>query len=276
MLLRFTKMHGLGNDFVVIDRLSQHVRLTKGLVKRLADRRFGIGFDQLLVVDHPHDPDVDFRYSIFNSDGSEVAQCGNGARCFARYVTDKRLTGRNPIRVETNAGLLELQIRKDQQVRVNMGVPELEPQRVPFLAPQRALTYTLEAGGRQFELSAVSLGNPHAVIVVDDCANTPVIELGQHIGAHADFPQGVNVGFMQVLNRDNFELRVFERGAGETLACGSGACAAMVAGNTRGLLANKANAHMKGGLLQLEWRGEGEPVFMTGPATTVYEGHIRI
>ena len=147
MLLRFTKMHGLGNDFVVVDRLSQHVRLNNSLVKRLADRRFGIGFDQLLVVDHPRDPDVDFRYAIYNSDGSEVAQCGNGARCFAKYVTDKRLTGRNPIRVETNAGVLELQINRDQQVRVNMGVPEFEPQRVPFRAPQRAVTYTLEAGG---------------------------------------------------------------------------------------------------------------------------------
>ncbi len=276
MLLRFTKMHGLGNDFVVLDRLSQHVRLNNSLVKRLADRRFGIGFDQLLVVDHPHDPDVDFRYAIYNSDGSEVAQCGNGARCFAKYVTDKRLTGRNPIRVETNAGILELQLNKDQQVRVNMGLPELEPQRVPFRAAQRALTYTLEAGGQSFELSAVSLGNPHAVIVVDDCANTPVAELGQQIGSHQDFPQGVNVGFMQVLDQENFELRVFERGAGETLACGSGACAALVAGITRGLLANKASAHMRGGLQQLEWQGEGTPVFMTGPATTVYEGQIRI
>lgn len=276
MLLRFTKMHGLGNDFVVIDRLSQHVRLNKSLIKRLGDRRFGIGFDQLLVVNHPHDPDIDFRYEIYNSDGNEVAQCGNGARCFAKYVTDKRLTGRNPIRVETNAGTLELQIMKDQQVRVNMGAPEFEPQRVPFRAPQRALTYTLEAGGRAFEFSAVALGNPHAVIVVDDCANTPVVELGRQIGAHEDFLQGVNVGFMQVLARDSFELRVFERGAGETLACGSGACAALVAGNTRGLLASKACAHMKGGLLQLEWQGEGKPVFMTGPATTVYEGQIRI
>ncbi|MGI9294766.1 MAG: diaminopimelate epimerase [Pseudomonadales bacterium] len=276
MLLRFTKMHGLGNDFVVVDRLSQHVRLNKSLVKRLGNRRFGIGFDQLLVVDHPHDPDVDFRYEIFNSDGNEVAQCGNGARCFAKYVTDKRLTGRNPIRVETNAGTLELQIMKDQQVRVNMGAPELDPQRVPFRAPQRAITYTLEVDGRAVEFSAVALGNPHAVIVVDDCVNAPVVELGQQIGAHEDFPEGVNVGFMQVLDQNTYELRVFERGVGETLACGSGACAALVAGNTRGLLGSKACAHMKGGLLQLEWQGEDNPVFMTGPATTVYEGQIRI
>lgn len=276
MLLRFTKMHGLGNDFVVVDRLSQHVRLNKGLVKRLGDRRFGIGFDQLLVVDHPHDPDIDFRYQIFNNDGNEVAQCGNGARCFAKYVTDKRLTGRNPIRVQTNTGTLELQIMKDRQVRVNMGVPELDPQGVPFQAQQRALTYMLEVAGRSVELSVIALGNPHAVIVVDDCANAPVAELGEQIGAHECFPEGINVGFMQVVDNTNFELRVFERGAGETLACGSGACAALVAGQLRGLLENKACAHLRGGLLQLEWQGEGQPVLMTGPATTVYEGQIRI
>lgn len=276
MLLRFTKMHGLGNDFVVLDRLSQNVRLNKSLVKRLADRRFGIGFDQLLVVDHPHDPEVDFRYEIYNSDGSEVAQCGNGARCFARYVTDRRLTGRNPILVETNAGRLELEITQDQQVRVNMGVPDLEPQRVPFRAAHRAATYILKLDNQRVELSVVALGNPHAVIVVDGCAQAPVVELGRKIGAHRDFPEGVNVGFMQVLDEGSFELRVFERGAGETLACGSGACAALVAGNIRGLLSEKANAHMRGGLLQLEWQGEGNPVYMTGPATTVYEGQIRI
>ncbi len=276
MLLRFTKMHGLGNDFVVVDLLSQRVRLNRSLVKRLGDRRFGIGFDQLLAVDHPRDPDVDFRYQIFNSDGNEVAQCGNGARCFAKYVTDKRLTGRNPIRVETNAGTLELQIMKDRQVRVNMGTPELDPERVPFQAEQCASTYKVEAGGGTVDLSAVALGNPHAVIIVDDCASAPVAELGPQISASERFPQGVNVGFMQVIDQASFELRVFERGAGETLACGSGACAALVAGHTRGLLGNKACAHLRGGLLQLEWQGEGQPVFMTGPATTVYEGQIRI
>jgi diaminopimelate epimerase len=276
MLLRFTKMHGLGNDFVVLDLITQRFNLQPEHVRKLADRHFGIGCDQLLVVETPTQPDVDFRYRIYNCDGNEVEQCGNGARCFAKFVRDKKLTGKNKIRVETNTGIIELSVMEDRQVRVNMGKPILEPADIPFTASRRANTYPLVVDNQEISIGAVSMGNPHAVIVVDDIKTAPVATLGPAVERHPDFPQRVNAGFMQVLSRKEINLRVFERGVGETLACGSGACAAMVSGQLQGLLDQRITAHLSGGSLTLEWRGEGHPVMMTGPASNVFEGQITI
>jgi diaminopimelate epimerase len=276
MLLRFTKMHGCGNDFVVLDLLTQHFQLKDRHVRKLADRHFGIGCDQVLVVEAPTRHDVDFRYRIFNADGSEVEQCGNGARCFARYVRDKRLTGKERIRVETLGGIIELQITRNKQVTVDMGAPRLEPEQIPLLAPARALVYPLQVGDQEFEIGAVSMGNPHAVLLVDDVRTAPVATLGPAIEIHPAFPQRVNAGFMQVLSAGEINLRVFERGAGETLACGTGACAAVVSGQLRGLLDRQVQVNLPGGSLTIEWQGEGQPVMMTGPATTVYEGQIQL
>lgn len=276
MLLRFTKMHGCGNDFVVLDLISQRFILKDRHVRKLADRHFGIGCDQVLVIEAPGRPDVDFRYRVFNADGGEVEQCGNGARCFARYVRDKRLTGKDNIRVETKCGIIELQITRNKQVRVDMGTPILTPQDIPFIAAERAVTYTLEVGAQNYEIGAVSMGNPHAVLLVDDVNIAPVTTLGAQIEMHARFPQRVNVGFMQVLSSDEINLRVFERGVGETLACGTGACAAVVNGQLRGLLGQEVQVNVSGGSLSIEWRGEGQPVMMTGPASTVYEGQIQL
>jgi diaminopimelate epimerase len=276
MLLRFTKMHGCGNDFVVLDLISQRLVLRDKHVRKLADRRFGIGCDQVLVVEAPGRPDVDFRYRIYNADGSEVEQCGNGARCFARYVREKRLTGKETIRVETKAGIIELQITADRQVRVDMGAPVLEPAKIPFEAPERSITYEIDVDGTLYEIGAVSMGNPHAVLLVDNVDTAPVNELGARIEQHPRFPNKVNVGFMQVLNRGEIRLRVFERGVGETLACGTGACAAVVSGILRGLLDRHVTVHLPGGDLTIDWPGEGQSVMMTGPATTVYEGQILL
>jgi len=276
MLLRFTKMHGCGNDFVVLDLISQRFLLKERHVRKLADRHFGIGCDQVLVVEAPGRPDVDFRYRIYNADGGEVEQCGNGARCFARYVREKRLTGKDTIRVETKAGVIELQITANKQVRVNMGVPILIPSEIPFVAPERAITYPIDHAGQTFDIGAVSMGNPHAVLLVDEVRTAPVATLGPQLEHHPRFPQRVNVGFMQIVSPHEINLRVFERGAGETLACGTGACAAVVSGHLRGLLAETVQVNLTGGSLSIEWRGEGEPVMMTGPATTVYEGHIQL
>ncbi len=276
MLLKFTKMHGLGNDFVVVDLITQRFTLKPHHVRKIADRHFGVGCDQLLVVEAPQRPDVDFRYRIFNAEGSEVEQCGNGARCFARFVRDKKLTGNNPIRVETCSGVISLEIDEHKRVKVDMGPPYLEPTEIPFVADQRATTYELEADGQVLKVSAVSMGNPHVVLQVDNVDTAPVESLGPTLEAHPRFPKRVNVGFMQIIDRQRFRLRVFERGVGETLACGSGACAAMVAGVQRGLLDADATAELKGGELSLNWQGEGHPVIMTGPATTVFEGQVRI
>jgi diaminopimelate epimerase len=276
MLLRFTKMHGCGNDFVVLDLLTQHFQLKDRHVRKIADRHFGIGCDQILVVEAPTRFDVDFRYRIFNADGGEVEQCGNGARCFARYVRDKRLTGKERIRVETLGGIIELQITRNKQVTVDMGAPRLEPAEIPLLAPARALLYPLEVGGQLLEVGAVSMGNPHAVLLVDDVRTAPVSTLGPAIETHSAFPQRVNAGFMQVVNCGEINLRVFERGVGETLACGTGACAAVVSGQLRGLLDRQVQVNLPGGSLTIEWQGEGQPVMMTGPATTVYEGQIQL
>lgn len=276
MLLRFTKMHGCGNDFVVLDLISQRFVLKERHIRKLADRHFGIGCDQVLVVEAPHRPDVDFRYRIYNADGGEVEQCGNGARCFAKFVRDNRLTGKDSIRVETAAGVIELTIKKNRDVVVNMGVPVLNPADIPFRAITRAATYPLTVNDQNYEIGAVSMGNPHAVLLVDDVSTAPVATLGPLIEKHPNFPQRVNAGFMQIVSPQQINLRVFERGAGETLACGTGACAAVVSGQLRGLLGTEVQVNLPGGALTIEWRGEGQPVMMTGPATTVFEGQIQL
>lgn len=276
MEISFTKMHGLGNDFVVIDAINQSVNLSSETVRRLADRHFGIGFDQLLLVETPTGANVEFRYRIINADGSEVGQCGNGARCFARFVHDKGLTRSRRIPVETRAGRLELILREDGQVTVDMGTPGLEPKDIPFDAPRRAPRYTLAVAGGELELAAVSLGNPHAVLTVPQVEAAPVAQLGPAIEAHPRFPDRVNVGFMEVVDRMHIRLRVFERGAGETLACGSGACAAVVAARVQELVDETVRVELRGGDLVVSWAGENQPVLMTGPASFVYEGKITL
>jgi len=276
MLLRFTKMHGLGNDFMVLDLVSQHAHIQPKHAKQWGDRHTGVGFDQLLIVEAPSNPEVDFRYRIFNADGSEVEQCGNGARCFARFVLDKRLTAKKRIRVETKSGIIELDVRNDGQICVDMGPPRLVPAEIPFQAPTQALSYPLEVGGQTVELAAVSMGNPHAVIRVDDVNSAPVHELGPQIEHHPRFPQRVNVGFLQVIDRHRAQLRVWERGAGETQACGTGACAAAVAAISQGWMDSPLLIDLPGGRLSIEWKGPGTPVMMTGPAVRVFEGQVRL
>jgi diaminopimelate epimerase len=276
MLLKFTKMHGLGNDFVVLDLISQRFNLRPRHVRQLADRNLGIGCDQLLVVEAPRDPDVDFRYRIYNANGEEVEHCGNGARCFAKFVRDKKLTAKDRIRVETSNGIIELRVRSDHQVEVDMGPPILEPANIPFQAEAAAPSYPLQVDGQQLSIGAVSMGNPHAVVVVDDVNTAPIETLGPRLEQHSSFPKKVNAGFMQVLSSDEIRLRVFERGVGETRACGTGACAAVVSGRLQGLLGDKVQVHMNGGDLEISWAGEGHPVIMTGPATTVFEGTVKI
>ena len=276
MLVKFTKMHGLGNDFVVIDAVTQAVALTPEQARKLGDRRFGVGCDQILVVEPPTRPDVDFRYRIFNQDGSEVEQCGNGARCFAKFVRDRRLTGKSTLRVETAGGIIELRVRRDNQIEVDMGVPVLEPAQIPFTADAKANSYPIEVNDEQLMVSAVSMGNPHAVLTVDDIDTSPVATLGPLLENHPSFPQRVNAGFMQVVSANEINLRVYERGAGETLACGTGACAAVVAGRLQDLLDSSVTVNLSGGSLTIDWPGEGQSVIMTGPATTVFHGRIKI
>lgn len=277
MLLKFSKMHGLGNDFAVFDFISQRGHLTTDRVRRIADRRFGIGCDQILVVEAPDRPDVDFRYRIYNADGSEVEQCGNGARCFARFVREQRLTNKKIIRVQTLAGVIELRVQDDEQICVDMGPPIFEPQRIPFEAEQQAESYTIRVNSEAVELNAVSMGNPHAVIRVNNIDSAPVATLGPAIESHVRFPKRVNVGFMQLMNRQHIRLRVYERGAGETMACGTGACAAAVAGILRGWLQSPVKVSLPGGDLQIAWSGNPkDSVLMTGPAVTVYKGQIKV
>jgi len=276
MQLNFTKMHGLGNDFVVIDAINQDVDMTEALARRLADRRFGIGCDQILLVERPQLPDTDFHYRIFNADGSEVEQCGNGARCFARFVRDQGLTDKDEIPVGTAKGPIRLYLEADGQVRVNMGPPRLVPADIPFVADAQATSYIIEADGRSWTIGAVSMGNPHAVLVVDDVASAPVERLGPIIESHPRFPRRVNVGFMAVRDRGHIDLRVYERGAGETLACGTGACAAVVAGRLQGLLDERVTVRLPGGELVISWPANDQPVWMTGPATRVFEGRIGL
>ncbi|MDS4031695.1 MAG: diaminopimelate epimerase [Candidatus Contendobacter sp.] len=276
MKLNFTKMHGLGNDFVVIDGINQTVMLESAQVRRLADRHFGIGCDQVLLVEAPDRPETDFRYRIFNADGGEVEQCGNGARCFARFVRDRQLTDKDDLRVMTAAGPLRLRLLPEGQVAVDMGQPRLEPADAPFFATERAARYPIAADGAELEIGVVSMGNPHAVLMVDNVDQTPVAHLGPLLERHGRFPQRANVGFMQIVAPDHVRLRVFERGTGETLACGSGACAAVVVGRLWGLLWPNVRVELPGGELRIHWAGEGEPVTLTGPATTVFEGWIEL
>ena len=276
MKLRFTKMQGLGNDFVVIDAINQAVKLTPQQVQAIADRHFGVGCDQLLIVELPAAADADFRYRIFNADGGEVEQCGNGARCFARFVHDKGLTDKRVLRVETCSGVITPRLREDGLVTVDMGIPELVPERIPFVSDSDAVVQLLDVEGEQLAITAVSMGNPHAVQVVADLDTAPVVAQGALIESHPRFPQRVNVGFMQVLTAAHIRLRVFERGAGETLACGTGACAAVVAGILRGLLDASVQVDTRGGTLEIAWAGEGMPVLMTGPAVTVFEGEMTL
>lgn len=276
MLLRFTKMHGLGNDFMVLDLVSQHAHIQPKHAKQWGDRHTGIGFDQLLIVEAPNNPEVDFRYRIFNADGSEVEQCGNGARCFARFVLDKRLTAKKRIRVETKSGIIVLDVQNDGQVSVDMGPPRFIPAEIPFVADAQAPSYPLEVDGQLYSIAAVSMGNPHAVLRVDDVQTAPVHELGPKIENHPRFPQRVNAGFIQVIDRHRANLRVWERGAGETQACGTGACAAAVAAISQGWMDSPVSLDLPGGRLHIEWAGPGKPVMMTGPAVRVYEGQVRL
>lgn len=281
MKLKFTKMQGVGNDFVVLDGVTQSVLLTPALAQKMADRHFGIGCDQILLVEKP-DPagsalGADFRYRIWNADGGEVEQCGNGARCFARFVRDHGLTDKDEIRVKTLSGLITPRLESDGQVTVDMGAPIFEPARIPFSADVAAIVHALDVDRRTVQISAVSMGNPHAVQVVDDVDTAPVLTEGPLIERHARFAQRVNVGYMQVLDRGRIRLRVFERGAGETLACGTGACAAVVAGIRRGLLDSPVRVQTRGGELTIRWDGADNAhsaVFMTGPAVTVFEGEF--
>ena len=276
MKIKFTKMQGLGNDFVVLDGVSQPLDLTTEQYRALGDRHFGVGCDQILLVERAIQPGVDFRYRIFNNDGGEVEQCGNGARCFARFVYAKGLTEKREIRVETTKGIIGPKLEADGEVTVDMGAPFLLPAEIPFVADAQAVIYPLDVAGKSYDISAVSMGNPHAVQVVDDVDSFPVATVGAAIEVHPRFPQKVNAGFMQIINRAAIRLRVFERGAGETLACGTGACAAVVSGILRGLLDDTVRVSTRGGELTIRWQGPGQPVLMTGPAVIVFEGEIEI
>ena len=273
-MIHFTKMHGLGNDFVVIDAINQSINLSTEQICRLADRHFGVGFDQLLLVEKPVSDNADFKYRIFNADGSEVAQCGNGARCFARFVQNKKLSDKDEICVDTNAGQLLLCLTEDGLVTVNMGLPRLQPAEIPMAIEQEAEVYNVRINGQDYAFGAVSMGNPHAVLRVDNVATAPVPELGKILESHPLFPERANIGLMQIINRHNIKLRVYERGAAETLACGSGACAAVVIGITQGLLDSSVEVELPGGNLTINWLGQSASVWMTGSATTVFEGVI--
>jgi len=276
MRLEFTKMQGLGNDFVVVDATRVPVNLAPAQLRFIADRHFGVGCDQILLVEQAREPDTDFFYRIFNADGGEVEQCGNGARCFVRFVHERGLSRKTAIRVGTLGGVIEPKLEADGQVTVNMGVPEFDPVRVPFSAPAAAPLYDLQIEDKVIKINVLSMGNPHAVQVVDDVDAAPVLREGPLIETHPRFPQRVNAGYMQVIDRVRIRLRVYERGAGETLACGTGACAAVVAGNQRGMLDERVTVSTRGGDLVIVWPGAGKPVMMTGPAVTVYTGVVTL
>ena len=276
MLIPFTKMHGAGNDFVVFDGVSRPATFTPDNIRRIADRHYGVGCDQVLVVERPTVSGADFRYRIFNADGSEVEQCGNGARCFVRFVRDKRLTTKDEIAVETLSGMIYPRLEPDGDVSVNMGVPRFEPADIPFEAKVREIVYDLKVHDRTVKVSVLSLGNPHAVQVVSDVDAAPVSTQGPQIERHPRFPRRVNAGYLQIVDRGHVRLRVYERGTGETLACGSGACAAVVAGRQQGLLDDKVEVKLSGGSLRVSWEGEAQPVWMSGPAVTVFEGTLNL
>ncbi len=270
-MIQFTKMHGLGNDFMVVDNTRADINFSTEQIIRLSDRHFGVGFDQLLMVEATATPGVDFRYVIFNADGSEVEQCGNGARCFARFAHEKGLTTKNPMVVETSAGIISLFINADNTVRVDMGIANFEPNTIPLLAQKTQAVYQI-AG---FEMGAVSMGNPHCVLIVDNVKAMKIDSIARQIQASELLPNQANIGFMQVLNRSEISLRVYERGAGETLACGSGACAAVAFGAAQGLLDTKVVVHLTGGEAQIEYELGGS-VFLSGPAQFVFSAEIDI
>ncbi|MGA9394076.1 MAG: diaminopimelate epimerase [Azonexus sp.] len=276
MKLEFSKMHGLGNDFVVLDGIRQHLSLTAEQLRHLADRHFGVGCDQILLVEEPTQSGVDFRYRIFNADGGEVEQCGNGARCFVRFVHEAGLTDKREIRVETQSGIIAPRLEENGNVTVNMGIPRFLPAEIPFIGDGDAVIHALEVAGETLEISVVSMGNPHAVQLVGNVDSAPVATQGALIESHQRFPQRVNAGFMQVVDRHAVKLRVYERGAGETLACGTGACAAAVAGIRRSLLDSPVRVTTRGGDLAIAWDGPGQPVMMSGPAVTVFTGEIEL
>ena len=269
-------MHGLGNDFVVIDAVTQNVRMTGSMARRLADRKTGIGCDQVLVVEPPSDPQIDFNYRIFNCDGAEVEQCGNGARCLARFVHDRQLTGKTSIKVKTCNRVLSLNLIGKNQVEVDMGIPDLNPAALPFDAREKAMLYDIEVAGNNEKIFAVSMGNPHAVLTVDDIASAPVAQLGAALESHPRFANRVNVGFMQIIDKHNIRLRIYERGAGETMACGSGACAAVAAGILAGKLDYKVNVHLPAGQLIVEWLGGEQAIYLSGPAVHVFDGVVQL
>lgn len=276
MLIKFTKMHGLGNDFVVIDGVRQHINLTTNAIKKLADRNLGIGCDQVLLIEPPRDKNIDFNYRIFNCDGSEVEQCGNGARCMGRYIADQQLSGKKTVLLQTKNRIMEVTTKPKNLVTANMGTPIFTPEEIPFISQQQDKLYSIEAGSQSFEIAALSVGNPHAVIQVENVETAAVAELGPMIQTHDQFPESVNVGFMQIIDRHNIKLRVYERGVGETQACGSGACAAAVAAIQQDLVESKVNLQLLGGKLSIEWPGEDQPILMTGPAETVFHGKIKL
>ncbi|MBT4882665.1 MAG: diaminopimelate epimerase [Glaciecola sp.] len=274
MLVEFTKMHGLGNDFMVVDCITQNIYFSPERIQQLANRNLGIGFDQLLLVEPPYDPDQDFHYRIFNADGSEVEQCGNGARCFARFVKNKNLTHKSKISVSTKAGKIMLYLEKDGQVTVNMGKPKFAPEDVPIKAQKEEKTYIIREQDQTFFCGAVSMGNPHCVLIVDDIDTFDVQGVGTLLELHERFPQKVNVGFMQIIDEHNVKLRVFERGVGETMACGTGACAAVAIGQIQGKLGQEVNVTLPGGPLTIRWQGPEHTLKMTGPAEHVFDGKI--
>jgi diaminopimelate epimerase len=276
MLLKFTKMHGAGNDFVVLDGIRQRISLSTEQMRMLADRHFGVGCDQILLVEKPHDASADFRYRIFNADGGEVEQCGNGARCFVRFVHDQKLTHKTEIVVETHNGLIHPRLEDDGRVVVNMGAPVFNPACLPFIQGTGAVSESLDIAGTTHVISAISMGNPHAVQVVNDVESADLASLGPLIEHHPRFPKRVNAGFMQIMDRQHIRLRVYERGSGETLSCGTGACAAVVAGIRRKLLDSPVSVATHGGTLSIAWAGEDEPVLMTGPAISVFSGEINL
>ncbi len=276
MLVKFTKMHGAGNDFVVLDGVRQRLSLSTEQLRLLADRHFGVGCDQILMVEKAHDASADFRYRIFNADGGEVEQCGNGARCFVRFVHDQKLTAKSEIVVETHNGLIRPRLEEDGRVTVNMGAPVFDPDRLPFEGGTGEVSEPLEVAGQTVTISAISMGNPHAVQLVDNVESAPVETLGPLIENHVRFPRRVNAGFMQIMDRQHVRLRVYERGSGETLSCGTGACAAVVSGIRRGLLDSPVSVATHGGTLSIAWEGESQPVLMTGPAISVFSGEINL
>lgn len=276
MMLKFTKMHGLGNDFAVIDTISQKVELSSENIKQLADRHSGIGFDQLLLIKPASCNEADFDYQVFNADASEAEQCGNGVRCVARYLIENKITDKNKIKLNSKAGIMSVNVTNFDEISVNMGEPILEPSKIPFNRSKQAKSYIMHLFETEQRVMAVSMGNPHVIVSVDDVKTAPIEDLGSRLTVHQDFPEGVNVGFMQIQDRARIKLCVYERGAGVTLACGTGACAAVVAGVVNGLLDESVEVELPGGVLQISWPGLSNPVMMTGPAVNVYDGYTKL